>query len=272
MRFLLPTFLLAALLFSACGGNGGDKDPSAVPSRRPSVDSPGTATLTVPTPRSAQSPVVSNGAAEHDGKRTIAHIQKLAGEIGPRVSGTKGEQLAVDYIAAQFRSSGYAVEIMPFEFDDNPFRAGNTADTAKLAGNHVYNARRDLVRVYGGNLWMDPGAPEAQERSIRAITDIVRRYADGREEPVGEGKEGHEIIAGGNLLTRVGVLVLFFGVAFLLRYFAEMVRIPIEVKLAGVALVGIALTLFGMRIARTRPGYGISLAGAGAVILLAISN
>ena len=74
-------------------------------------------------------------------------------------------------------------------------------------------------------------------------------------------------IAGGNLLTRVGVLVLFFGVAFLLSYFAEMVRIPIEVKLAGVALVGIALTLFGMRIARTRPGYGISLAGAGAGIL-----
>jgi hypothetical protein len=30
--------------------------------------------------------------------------------------------------------------------------------------------------------------------------DIVRRFADGREEPVGEGKEGHEIVAGGNLL------------------------------------------------------------------------
>jgi hypothetical protein len=30
--------------------------------------------------------------------------------------------------------------------------------------------------------------------------DIVRRYADGREEPVGEGKEGREIVAGGNLL------------------------------------------------------------------------
>jgi hypothetical protein len=30
--------------------------------------------------------------------------------------------------------------------------------------------------------------------------DIVRRYADGREQSVGEGQEGHEIVAGGNLL------------------------------------------------------------------------
>jgi hypothetical protein len=30
--------------------------------------------------------------------------------------------------------------------------------------------------------------------------DVVRRYPDGRVEPVGEGKEGREIVAGGNLL------------------------------------------------------------------------
>ncbi|MEO6565289.1 MAG: DUF2339 domain-containing protein, partial [Casimicrobiaceae bacterium] len=71
-------------------------------------------------------------------------------------------------------------------------------------------------------------------------------------------------VTGGNLLTRVGVLILFFGVAFLLRYFAELVTIPIEVKLAGVAVAGIGLTVVGLWLSRTRPGYGISLAGAGA--------
>jgi uncharacterized lipoprotein YddW (UPF0748 family) len=58
----------------------------------------------------------------------------------------------------------------------NPFRAGNSADTSTLASTHVWNARRDLVRVYGSNLWMDPGEPESHERSIRAIRDIVARY------------------------------------------------------------------------------------------------
>jgi hypothetical protein len=33
-----------------------------------------------------------------------------------------------------------------------------------------------------------------------AGSDVVRRWPDGRQEPLGEGKEGHEIVAGGNLL------------------------------------------------------------------------
>ena len=72
---------------------------------------------------------------------------------------------------------------------------------------------------------------------------------------------------GGNVLTRIGVVALFFGVGFLLKYFAELVTIPIEVKLAGVALAGVAVMLLGVRLARTRPGYGLSLEGAGAGIL-----
>ena len=72
---------------------------------------------------------------------------------------------------------------------------------------------------------------------------------------------------GGNALTRIGVVVLFFGVAFLLRYFAEFITIPIEVKLLGVASSGGALIALGAWLARTRPGYGLSLEGAGAGIL-----
>ncbi|MEO8756049.1 MAG: DUF2339 domain-containing protein, partial [Casimicrobiaceae bacterium] len=72
---------------------------------------------------------------------------------------------------------------------------------------------------------------------------------------------------GGNTLTRIGVIVLFLGVAFLLKYFADLITIPIEVKLLGVAFAGGALTLLGMRLAGKRPGYGLSLQGAGIGIL-----
>jgi len=72
---------------------------------------------------------------------------------------------------------------------------------------------------------------------------------------------------GGNTLTRIGVIVLFLGVAFLLKYFADFVTIPIEIKLLGVALAGGALIALGAWLARTRPGYGVSLEGAGAGIL-----
>jgi uncharacterized lipoprotein YddW (UPF0748 family) len=58
----------------------------------------------------------------------------------------------------------------------NPFRAGNASDTVRLAANHIYYARHDLVRVYGTQLWLDPGEPEAQQHSLRVISDIVTRY------------------------------------------------------------------------------------------------
>jgi uncharacterized lipoprotein YddW (UPF0748 family) len=58
----------------------------------------------------------------------------------------------------------------------NPFRAGNAADSAVMAPTHMWNARRDLVRVYGSQLWLDPGESDAREHSLRVVTDIVRRY------------------------------------------------------------------------------------------------
>ena len=74
-------------------------------------------------------------------------------------------------------------------------------------------------------------------------------------------------LSGGNAMTRIGVVVLFFGVAFLLRYLAEIVVIPIEWKLTGVAVVGLVLIGFGLALAGARPGYGLSLQGAGAGVL-----
>jgi uncharacterized lipoprotein YddW (UPF0748 family) len=58
----------------------------------------------------------------------------------------------------------------------NPFRAGNTADTARLAALHLFRSRPDLVRVYGTQLWLDPGEPDVHEHTLRVITDIVQRY------------------------------------------------------------------------------------------------
>ena len=58
----------------------------------------------------------------------------------------------------------------------NPFRAGNAADTMALATSHVFHTHRDLVRVYGSQLWIDPGEPAAQDYVIGVIDDIVKRY------------------------------------------------------------------------------------------------
>lgn len=68
---------------------------------------------------------------------------------------------------------------------------------------------------------------------------------------------------GGNTIVRVAVLLLFIGVAFLLRYAAENALLPLSWRLAGTALTGLALTGLGLRLTPQRRGYGMSLQGAG---------
>lgn len=71
----------------------------------------------------------------------------------------------------------------------------------------------------------------------------------------------------GNLVVRLGVVVLFLGVAFLLRYAYEHALLPVELRLAGAALGGLALTAAGWRL-RARPdAYGVTLQGAGVGVL-----
>jgi len=74
-------------------------------------------------------------------------------------------------------------------------------------------------------------------------------------------------LLGGNTVVRVGLLVLFFGLAFLARYAAENSLFPIELRLASIALGAIALLGVGWRLRRSRPGYALSLQGGGVAAL-----
>ena len=70
-------------------------------------------------------------------------------------------------------------------------------------------------------------------------------------------------IFGGNLLVKLGVLILFLGLAFLLRYTAERVTVPLELRYAGVALAGAALLALGWALRKKRADYALALQGAG---------
>jgi uncharacterized membrane protein len=94
-----------------------------------------------------------------------------------------------------------------------------------------------------------PAQPPAQQPP-NIIIDGIRRF-----------------FGGGNLLVRSGVIVLFFGIAFLLRYVAEHTRVPIEYRLSGVALGGVALLVLGWRLRSSRPGFGLSIQGGAIGIL-----
>ncbi|RQU37101.1 DUF2339 domain-containing protein [Burkholderia cenocepacia] len=74
-------------------------------------------------------------------------------------------------------------------------------------------------------------------------------------------------LLGGNTVVRVGIIVLFFGVAFLLKYAADNDMLPIEFRLAGTALAAAALLATGWRVRARRAAYGLVLQGGGVGIL-----
>ncbi|MBW9104006.1 DUF2339 domain-containing protein [Paraburkholderia phenoliruptrix] len=74
-------------------------------------------------------------------------------------------------------------------------------------------------------------------------------------------KAGRDWLFGGNTVVRVGIVVLFFGIAFLLKYAADNSLLPVELRLAGVALAATVLLGFGWRIGESRGAYGLVLQG-----------
>ncbi|MBK7171519.1 MAG: DUF2339 domain-containing protein [Gammaproteobacteria bacterium] len=67
----------------------------------------------------------------------------------------------------------------------------------------------------------------------------------------------------GNVVAKVGVLMLFVGVSFLLKYAVERNALSIELRLAGTALGALALLVGGWRTALPARGLRIDPAGCG---------
>ena len=71
----------------------------------------------------------------------------------------------------------------------------------------------------------------------------------------------------GNVVTKIGVIVLFFGFSFLLKYAAQRNLIPIEFRLIGVFLAGMGLLGAGWRLRMREMMYGLILQGGGVGVL-----
>ena len=72
-------------------------------------------------------------------------------------------------------------------------------------------------------------------------------------------------LLGGNTIVKAGVGILFIGLAFLARYASDYVAV--ELRLAGIGGVAVALLGLGWRLRTRRPGYAQVLQGGAVAIL-----
>ncbi|HEX8587039.1 DUF2339 domain-containing protein [Pseudomonas sp.] len=74
-------------------------------------------------------------------------------------------------------------------------------------------------------------------------------------------------LLGGNTVLRVGVVLLFLGLAFLLRYATEGMAVPIEARYAGVAVAALALLGLGWWLRERNESFALMLQGTGVAVL-----
>jgi len=71
----------------------------------------------------------------------------------------------------------------------------------------------------------------------------------------------------GNVVVKVGMVVLFFGLSFLVKYAVDRNAFPIELRYAAVAVVGIVILIVGWRLRLKKPKYALVLQGGAVGIL-----
>ena len=76
-----------------------------------------------------------------------------------------------------------------------------------------------------------------------------------------------EFFTTGNVVAKAGMVVVFFGVAFLLRYAAERGMLPIEYRLIGTSIGAIVLLGVGWRLRHSRREYAVVLQGGAVGVL-----
>jgi uncharacterized membrane protein len=174
----------------------------------------------------------------------------------------------------QLSALGKLVARLRVQLDEPPRSQGASAPSAPPAPvpQHITSmagSQPSTARPVSGPAWAPTPEPTTPPRG-RAQSG--GEWARGPRPDVFETgwRLVREYFTGGNTLVRVGIVVLFFGVAFLLRYLAEHSRIPVQLRLSGVALGGIVLLVLGWRLRVRRPGYALALQG-GAVGILYLS-
>ncbi len=143
----MATVTLVLALAAGCGDD--DNGATATPT-------PGTADTATPnTPGPAETPALADDD-QPDVDRVLEHARVLSVEIGPRVAGSASAWAAIDYIAAEFETYGYDVELHEFEFQDNRYPPGEmelgetTIEALTLFGSASGEASGEIVFAGAG--------------------------------------------------------------------------------------------------------------------------
>jgi uncharacterized membrane protein len=101
-----------------------------------------------------------------------------------------------------------------------------------------------------------PSPPTSVGKSERGVSEILS--------PI---KDNLAWLWQGNVFAKFGALLLFVGIAYLLRHAAQYFTIPPVMRIGGAALLGALLIAGGIALNRSRQTYAVILEGLGVAVL-----
>ena len=141
----------------------------------------------------------------------------------------------------------------------------------------------DVVNQAAASVESDQNIPETQAANWDSSWNTADTVVDGNleattanslpKEPRGPSiadKIGNAVkgyFTGGNMFVRIGIIILFFGVSFLLKYVSDRGFFPIEYRLIGVVIGAMCLLGLGWRLRHKNETYALLLQGAGIGVL-----
>lgn len=112
-----------------------------------------------------------------------------------------------------------------------------------------------------------PAAPQ-QAAKDETVASVTAPAGPSLGERIGSTMQESPLVrwfVGAHLVIRVAVVILFFGVAFLLSYAVDQGWLTVETRLIGAAILGAALTILGWRLHNKegRRTFAVTLQGGG---------
>lgn len=165
---------------------------------------------------------------------------------------------------AGVEAAGVATEHAEVPDVGTPVQGAEGVDVKPVPVPHVPGAATSSFGT-GGLETPRPTAPVARQSEAARQASST----EGREATAGAGGfyRAWQWLTGGNLVAKAGVVVLFFGVAFLVKYAATRNLVPIELRLAGVVFGAMVMLFIGWRLRHRTGPYAVLLQGGAVGIL-----
>jgi uncharacterized membrane protein len=210
-----------------------------------------------PDPQSSQSRV-STGALRQELQAAVGRFELIVASLQQRLQLL--EPSAVAPLNPQSSSASVDVEDVPFapassdDIDDG--LVWDLPETVSMAGPED-----------SPSAWIV--APDVPAQSLPPLADVVPAPSKPRGPSIFAQalKRAQAWLFGGNTVLRIGVMLLFLGLAFLLRYATEGMVVPVPVRYTGVAATAVALLGLGWWLRLRNANYGLMLQGTGIAVL-----